>query len=561
MRHNLEFFSELTRVKPDPPGMRTTENVVVPEITMATRRLSVERLHNRRVGYWLLALGLAAIVTSRLPSLFYGDELNVDESMQMALARRMEMDWTLWRGADYTTSGPLNAGILAVLHSLGVPLTYETVHGVAVMLLIAILLIASRVAVVFFGYIPGTLAFFGAALWIAISLTDDFIHYSSELVPGFLIACGLAVLAGSRGHCTNSYLKLVSAGIVLGCAPWAKLQAAPIAFSVCVWVACSLFVHWVVKRELPWAAFLRVGTFIVAALAPTILVVLLCYQAGSLEYAWRSYILANLNYAGSISIRSTYTHFSEILRAPFAVGCVCFLAIAIILKPDCTFERGHASRTGLLMLLTVATFIAILRSQTHFRHYEIFLLCPIVLIVARALQVIHGTLGGFSQNLHSKLFIALTVTAIGSPLLSNATSALKEYRFSLKRKLGDSFSERSLTTGLGELIPPGASLYVWGWRPSLYIHLDANPATRYMLNAFLIGPTEFAEFARRKLVEDLNQEQPDWIIVTEHTRYLDLGATPPFPDLQAILADSYTLEMQTSDLRVYGKKSGTRSAR
>ena len=505
-------------------------------------------------GKLMVVLGLLLTVVSRLPFVFFGYELNVDESAQMVLAKRMAFDWMPWRSADYLTCGPLNAGFLALLHCFGIPIAYVSAHAISLVLLLSILLMGWRLSAGLFGPRPAALAFFSVAAWLSCTVGPQFAHYGSELLPSFLVAAALCLVV-ENGECSPTPWKLAVGFFIIGLVPWVKLQAAPIALAPCIWIVAALRSPSTASPESRRSARLRVVIAAIAALSPTLIMLLVCDYAGTLAYFWNSYILNNLFYSGSNTIQSLWLHIRAANQSPLLEGLM-MAAVAALIQVSRPAWTPRLPRNLLLpALLLAAAFYAVFKPVYDFPHYQIFLIYPILLAVAYLFRRIILAVEILDDGLRQRVFLAIASIVIAAPILANSQGYVSGWWLTAKDSPTLSSAERSLSAPLAPLVPRKASLFVWGWAPSLYLDLDARPSTRYPIHQFLVQPSPYRDFMRRHLLQDLQRERPEWIVVVEKTEILELGSTPPFPELQSMIDKSYGVAFQNLDLRAYRRNA------
>ncbi len=506
-----------------------------------------------RASRLLFVSGLLLTVVSHLPYVFYGYELNTDESAQMAVAKRMAFDWVPWRSTDYLTSGPLIAGFLALLRVIGIPITYASAHAIAFALLLSILILGWRLSASLFGPFPAALAFFAAAAWLSCIMAPACAHYGSELLPSFLVALGLCLLV-KEGECSRTPWRIAAGSLVIGLAPWAKLQAAPIALAACLWIVVAF--RWP-PTESPHsrrAAVLRMVIAAISALLPTLVILLICDRAGTLQYFWKSFVLNSLAYSGAASIQTLYLHVRAASQSPLVEGLFIASIAALVQDIRPSWPPRMPRRLLLPILLLAASFYAAFKPEYDFPHYQIFLICPILLVVAFLFRKIIISVERLGDSLRQRVFLALASMIIAAPLIADPSIFVSRWYQTAIRSPRINYEERRLSEPLSTVIPRNASLFVWGWASSLYLDLDARPSTRYPIHQFLVRESPYRDYMRRFLLQDLERERPDWIVVVEKNETFELGSTPPFPELQSVIDRSYGLAFENANLRAYRRE-------
>ena len=281
-------------------------------------------------------------------------ELNVDESLFLAGAQKLQHDVVYWRAVDVGLSGPLNVYPLMLPALLGFKLEYAApLPGSA----------AGR------RYVPVPLprcanlggvartALVPVVTTYALMTASDYVHYSSEHVPVALISvaiclvCRLASSGAGGGNITMLFI-----GLLLGAAPYAKLQATPIAAAV----GC-ICLHIIWSRRSSTRQAVRSALALGSGSASFSVVHLVFVVANALQETFlRSYVLQNLNYSKfSTSVGDKASNFVHVTvreqdsRALFGlaaatliVGLPVLIACAARSQPELTgrLRRRQARR-------------------------------------------------------------------------------------------------------------------------------------------------------------------------------------------------------------------------
>ena len=174
-----------------------------------------------------LALAVGLLVYCRLPVLLFNQELNPDESQVIASAITLQIDPVHWRLTDGATSGPLNAYALALPGWLGPSINYMVARLVGLCLLIGTLLSFFSTVKQWLGTSVARLALLPVVTLLSFTQFNDYVHFSSEHVPLFLLSMTWWLLARFRQKPSAGGLYAI--GLVAGMVPFAKLQAVPLA--------------------------------------------------------------------------------------------------------------------------------------------------------------------------------------------------------------------------------------------------------------------------------------------------------------------------------------------
>ncbi len=241
----------------------------------------------------VLALLLAAW---RWPLWFYPGGYNPDESQLLTGALTLAHDPVFWRSVDGFTGGPLDFGILLWAKLLTLPVNFLTARIGGLLLVGGALFCAYRTMRSFLPTGAARLALLPGALFFAIVTQDDFIHYSTEHLPVFLVACACWLLVRKDPDTAGYHASWWAGGVAAGLLPWTKLQAVPFLPALLLWAAGVLWWH----PGLTVARRRRLsGELLLAALLPNLVGLGLVAVTGVWPVFLRSYILQNVTYVSS----------------------------------------------------------------------------------------------------------------------------------------------------------------------------------------------------------------------------------------------------------------------
>jgi len=198
---------------------------------------------------------------------------------------RYGQDLTPWRSVEGESNGPLDSWFLLAAHDLGMPFSYPTLHLLAALCLVGILLATHSAARRLAGDAAALVGLAAGAWWLAWAPVQEFEHYSSELVPCLLLSCSLSAVIRARQTPSGADWRLgLLGGALLGLAPWGKLQAAPLALALGVWAVGDGLFEKSAPAPVRWryAAALAAG-----AILPGVLLLTWVVRAGAGEEFWR----------------------------------------------------------------------------------------------------------------------------------------------------------------------------------------------------------------------------------------------------------------------------------
>ena len=232
-------------------------------------------------------------------------------------------------------------------------------------------------------------------LLYGLATDKDYLHYAGELLPNLLLMVGFYIFVVWVGgpaerRASASRWLLFSGGLVLGAAPWCKLQAAPITLALgLVFLAAVLR-----DRGRSFSLSRRMKeliAFSVGAVLTTCVMLAILAKCGAISDFWYSYIQGNLAYAGPLSLTSIiakfwFTFLTWPIHEPLLVA---FLGLGLLVRTSPSanvllFSKEKKWAFNAVLVYAGAALIAICRSQYSFHHYTIFLVPPMTYLAAVA---------------------------------------------------------------------------------------------------------------------------------------------------------------------------------
>jgi len=519
-------------------------------------------------GRWSVLI-LLLLAIGRSPTWWVTHELNVDESQFIAGALALRHDPVFWRSLETTTSGPLNTYVLLPFGTLLGGDTYFSARVTAALLVGFSLILAHRMLVPLYGRAVARVAVLPALLFESFTLHDDFLHYSSELMPMALLAAGLYLWTrrlASGGSLTPNLI----GGLALGAVPLAKLQAAPLAaFIGLTWVAVEAFAHSGSIRERVRA----LAVLVTGALLPIAIFASMAVVTGQWIHAVTSYIANNLWYvedsplaiSAVLADMSRQTLPSAQLK-PWLAGTVLLLAAAACTRvllsrarnskappppnatPNTTFRSGPrwAGCVFLLALVAVAV-LCIVSPRRPFPHYWQLAVVPVTLLLGHVLAwAAAPSAAAAARRLAWIVPVALVVavvTMVGVRILTP-----HPYLGRLHDMLAH--PRVPVAAEIARLAPAAESLSVWGWIPTYYVQNGLRPATRDVTTHWAIYPGPHFEYYQERYLSDLRTSRPP-IFVDALPPGDDKRHETRFPALGDYVAEHYHLSTEIDGNRIY----------
>ena len=462
------------------------------------------------------ALSLLAILAFRWPVLVYNSQLaDPDESQLIAGALTLSQDPVYWRSVDGTTHGPLADAPLLLPRLVGAPLDFTSARGVSVLLAWVTVLAAASIFRSRVGEGWARLLVLPLLATFAFTHNWYFAQYGSEHAPAALLALGCALLltatpaAGRPRH-----RQLFLAGLLLGLVPFGKLQLAPMA----LWAATS---------AAAWVGFLSgeearhrrraLAALATGAVTGPALLVGLVVATGSGPDFWDSYLVNNLQYAGSrwFTWRETPAKFLELSEvaegfSPFFFWVVGISAFGFLgwRRFDAWYRWATLFTAGLLLSAWYAT----MAPGRMFMHYVQLLMFPAGLfggmMGSALLQAETRFTSDTSRRMGCGAWLMVVVLAAGlAPQIlwrAQTDFPLRNYYSVTHGALAQSEVAREILRHAR----PGERMAIWGWMPTYWVETGLVQGTRDGNCARQLEPTPVRDRYRARFLADLRRLAP-----------------------------------------------------
>jgi len=498
-----------------------------------------------------LAVLVGCLVLIRLPSIVLPYELNVDESQCLSQGMKFAQDPRPWKSVDSTTSGPLNSYPIAILLWMGFRPSYPLAHVVATVLVCLQLLVSYLIFLRLGSRMAALVGAILIVLFYGNTLNPDFLHYSSELFPilmlilGFYCFLACSEKASLHNEPNGQVWLLFLMGFLLGTVPWFKLQAGPIGAAVglmSLMASLHLGDHGGRERVMR-AAALCAGGFL-----PTVIMLAVLIQCGSLRDFWTSYILENLIWAGPVDLRQLAHHCAHVLTRSHLLlnvfGLASVLFLLDILRRKTAWISTTSSRWIFATMLAYAggALVAVFRPNYEFDHYLQLLIFPLsCLIVMSAAPLIGGQPG--SEGLRTRW---ISIVLLGALTFFCARRALDFHRSLGRISWPHSDNRIANMVGAIQKTRPVKSLAIWGWTPGVYVRTGIPPATRDSVAAYVITKGPLQPYFHNRFLEDLRDSGADLFIDSATPNAFMWNWTrddgyESDPELKKFIQENYTL--------------------
>ncbi|MEQ8304027.1 MAG: hypothetical protein RIB47_11590 [Cyclobacteriaceae bacterium] len=459
------------------------------------------------------------LLISRIPLGVTGQQ-NPDESTWIGIAKTLLHDPRFWLSVDTGTGGPLVPLMLTTLKLFGLPIDHATIKLVGstmmAMSISAIYIFSSIMS----NKILARVTVLPLVVVVSVMNYSDLIAYNSEHMVILVLSCSLVFFAqlyrigpGKYNH------NIILLALFLGMMPFAKLQGVPLALFIGIISIYILF-----RKKLTAKLPLLIGV----ALIPTIVVVLLVWSYGALDYFWVSYIKNNLAYATRHPITEdvfgtkmallfkllfSTSEISYFIYYSFGINLIA-LFIILTLKPKKNIQWIEKLMFGVL-LFQVSIYCAT-APNNFFPHYFLLLLIPIAvltfLFIHLAWSVIsikvvdHKYLLG---NSAIRLLLIILFILPTSFYYFQRNFTYKPFYLEMGKNFYSGYALYwDLTATLNQYYSEGARMSIWGWACSLHESTDFLMGTRYVTSAAVIDGEQLQEFITATYLSDLMKNKP-----------------------------------------------------
>jgi hypothetical protein len=568
-----------------------------------------------------VALLIVCVFVLRLPSTFVPRELNPDESQFLIQAMKFLVDPRPWLAGDTGNAGPFTSYFISAFLWMGFKPGFVLLHMLAnVFVCLEVLtgyLTLRRIG----SETTAAVGAFVMVLFYGLATHWCYLHYANELLPNLLLMVGfylfLEWLDEPEGRRAGVQLGLLfSGGLVLGAAPWCKLQAVPITGVLGLVVLAAIF-----KDKGPFPSFSsrvkELVAFCVGAVLTTCFMLAILIKCGAIEDFWHSYIQGGLAYVGPLSLADALTNFLFLFftwpfRQPWLVA---LLGVGLLIHASRSGDIPHLFKERKwacigLLAYAGATIFAVLRSPYPFPSYSIFLVPPMTYLVASSfrafaevtdlrksmlssqrlifvvLVLLFATIDGaryanmirsIHELSHSQPDLNAGIAKVGPHVLdtdSNDTIAKMKHILACSTIKQCSWVVEDSNERIAAVVReiqkarPVRSLAIWGWAPGVYVVTGILPATRDSLTFFQISQGPMRNYFRARFLDDLSAKPPDLFIDavapganmwhwTENDGYESDPQLRKFIEDNYILVDRLTLVKGAKAIRFFARREPT----
>lgn len=457
---------------------------------------------------WLIRaavfLQLLLLFYFRLPAIVFNEMLNPDENLFIVGAMTLAESPLYWESVDGCTSGPFNFYIItAFCEIFGQPYDYISVRIVGILLLLGSCLFIFLTLKILFSSHTALLSLFPATAYLGLTRHWDFVNFSSEQLPIFLMSIMLYLFARIYTNKTNiKKMDVFVYGFIAGGIIFTKLQAIPIAFCL------TLSGYWLIYEKRKNDFLKNTIIFTISGCITSFVLVLIGYYYHFLDKIWVFYFKNNLSYGKESRsiIHSIFISFSD----PFNI----FIRIIILLSGlllfyfICIKKQFKPNILSVMLILFIgSSILSVYKTGFMFHHYLLFLIFPSVFLFAFLLN----ELSKFSKKI---LNICLSIIATLYLVLQTHTAAFSNHFISAdkpQRPLSISQTGHQIL----KYSRPNESLIVWGDAGRLYLETKRIQGIRWSNSHWGMYSDSLQKNFQKEFIIEL-KEKPFPVFVDAH---------------------------------------------
>lgn len=509
------------------------------------RNASTGSFYKQSTPGWLFSSQLLVVFVSQLAHI-RNQEYNVDESTWIADALAVKINDDFFSAfLTHTTARPITVFPLLVLDKLGLPLTFLTIKIIS---LICIIIALAFTFLALRNLLNGKLAVLCllplTAFYTVVSF-DDFIAYNSELVCNVFVSASLWLYSLIQRQ-QERYWHILLTGLLLGLIPFTKFQAIPGALIVVFFCLYQWY------RQNRWTP----GTlFVLAGLAPVLVVVIYCVFTNQVTFLIRNYFLYYVNYSYQYSSRPFLERLSprDILwyyRQQYTFAAYWFGLIAVM---GILFWHGRSRNISwssfllLAILLWIVSIYETIQAGTNYEHYLNLVLIPHTFLAS-------ALVGSIEINYTGKGSLQLTTLAyVSIALLISCFTKTKAFERGYNPPLSYDAEVISL---IKRECTAEDRITIWGWADRYYALSGIAPASRYANSVFQMKPNAQQAYYLTQYATDLTRNKPRLFIdsvapnqftYADNQRYGHLR----FKSISLIIRNNYRQIYEREGLRIY----------
>jgi len=448
---------------------------------------------------------VAGIVVLRLPYAS-GLELNPDESLWIADGITLQRDPIYWQSVE-------SMRVLTILPLLLIPIFNATINYGTVKVLGSILMALSGVFLYksFLNLFRDSIArliVLPYVIWLALITYKDYVAYNSELVVIFFLSLSLFLYSKAvHNQVSKKGLYLYLLGFVLGCIPFAKLQAGPIALSIALLALLSTK-----PKKL---MYLIAGGISFPILLLLYLLVFDLLDEFALNFAKNIFYASHkdLSLFEKLGLfqKAFFQYFDSCIYFTWQlnIGAAAIIGLTILRKRVTLFDLKLIGLGVIATLVSVYTFI---QPAHKFAHYLLLIVIPFTFLVGVLLGMVHNALNALNspklrQGLHLVFVMVMTLSIgyISYKMINRGNEAFAYARMNYIRGLDKS----RVAKAIAKYAEPGDRMAIWGWADRYYVQTGLPLGTRQATIRWVTRDWPYQKNSYEQYLYDLNKNKPE----------------------------------------------------
>lgn len=327
----------------------------------------------------IAAIGLFSLILimMRMPVVVFNEALNPDENLFIVGAMTLAQDPIYWESVDGCTSGPFNFYIITLFCQVfNQPYDYISARVIGILLMTGSIIFSFLALKKMFSTAIAFSSIFPALAFLSTTRYFDFVHFSSEHLPIFLLSIMAYLYATIYKQDSVKSSTIFLLGLVAGTIIFTKLQAIPIAMFL------TLATYWLVyyktkkvfTKQILWLTI--GGGFVPFCLLS------MAFWFDFADKIWIYYLKNNLSYGSNTNIFNTiYQSFFDdvnIFIRIIAVLAVIVLVYQLFIKR----QFRPTPQSVFIIAFLSSTVLAVYKTGFVFHHYLLFLIFPTVFLYA-----------------------------------------------------------------------------------------------------------------------------------------------------------------------------------
>jgi len=502
----------------------------------------------------ILALFSLTILLLRFPGFARG-QLNVDESQWMAEAITLQEDPRYYLST--ICFGPLVSYPIVFMTWFGATVSYGVVKLLATIIWIAVAIFTFKSFKNFFNSSLAGVLTLPLVTVVSLFTFQDYVAYNAEHAPIFLISLGLYLFSrvykkADKARPIDYYL----VGFILGCVPFSKIQAAPVAFAMGVYLIYYFGIN--KSRYLVAGAFsfplLVLGYLLTLDLTP----VFMNSTLGQISYAQDHGKLNVLSFIEKLSHYPSYILEPRNTKYYFRTQ-LFFILLTFI--PLFLFRKhllsNYLKLIGLAVLYLVVSLYVVYQSGHTFDHYILLLVAPVSFLSGILIGSLFRTdpVMGLSSKSKTILLGVYLIAASIIPcffVLETGNVALVGGEYNA----AEGFGRNQIVRVIQKYKKENDRLSVWGWANHYNVLAGLPQGTRYTNSQWQIEPFPQQSNYLDIYVSDLEKNKPaffmDAVAPGEfHYKDASVYGYQNFPQIKAFIDKHYNYVDKISGVRIY----------